>query len=227
MEVRNVSEVEDGILLKGSGHRIRCIIPESLEGGRLVEAFERLVEEGRNLLDGAEVVIDLQGRPLSIDAWEAILKHLILPGGMQVVAWLSNDPATQALLRSAGMILENRQRVSKPPQSGCKALMLPRSLRSGQKVEADGDVIVFGNVNDGAEVYAGGHICVWGRLQGLAHAGCTGDEKARIAALSLEAVQVRIGSLYSVLDRGGPWWAKPAAVAVQNGTIVLRSMDAF
>jgi len=94
-------------------------------------------------------------------------------------------------------------------------------------VEADGDVIVFGNVNDGAEIYAGGHICVWGRLQGLAHAGCTGDEKARIAVLSLEAVQVRIGSLYSVLDREGPWWAKPAAVAVQNGTIVLRSMDSF
>ncbi len=222
-----MSEVEGGILLKGSGHRIRCIIPETLEGDRLSEAFGRLVEEGRNLLEGAEVVIDLQGRVLSIDTWKDILKHLILAGGMQVVAWSSSDPATQALLHSAGMILEDRQRVSKPPQGGCKALMLPRSLRSGQKVEADGDVIVFGNVNDGAEIYAGGHICVWGRLQGLAHAGCTGDEKARIAVLSLEAVQVRIGSLYSVLDREGPWWAKPAAVAVQNGTIVLRSMDSF
>nr|WP_232619168.1 septum site-determining protein MinC [Acetomicrobium sp. S15 = DSM 107314] len=214
-------------MLKGSGHRIRCIIPETLEGDRLSEAFGRLVEEGRNLLEGAEVVIDLQGRVLSIDTWKDILKHLILAGGMQVVAWSSSDPATQALLHSAGMILEDRQRVSKPPQGGCKALILPRSLRSGQKVEADGDVIVFGNVNDGAEIYAGGHICVWGRLQGLAHAGCTGDEKARIAVLSLEAVQVRIGSLYSILDREGPWWAKPAAVAVQNGTIVLRSMDGF
>ncbi|WP_198470400.1 septum site-determining protein MinC [Acetomicrobium sp. S15 = DSM 107314] len=222
-----MSEVEGGILLKGSGHRIRCIIPETLEGDRLSEAFGRLVEEGRNLLEGAEVVIDLQGRVLSIDTWKDILKHLILAGGMQVVAWSSSDPATQALLHSAGMILEDRQRVSKPPQGGCKALILPRSLRSGQKVEADGDVIVFGNVNDGAEIYAGGHICVWGRLQGLAHAGCTGDEKARIAVLSLEAVQVRIGSLYSILDREGPWWAKPAAVAVQNGTIVLRSMDGF
>lgn len=222
-----MSEVEDRILLKGSGHRIRCIIPETFDGSCLVEAFGRLIEEGRNLLEGAEVIVDLQGRALSIDTWETILKYLVLPGGVQVVAWSSSNPATQTLLRSAGMILENSQRVSKPPQVGCKALILPRSLRSGQKVEADGDVIVFGNVNDGAEVYAGGHICVWGRLQGLAHAGCMGDERARIAVLSLEAVQVRIGSLYSVLDRGGPWWAKPTAVAVQNGIIVLRSMEAF
>ena len=45
------------------------------------------------------------------------------------------------------------------------------SLRSGQKEEYPGSLVICGDVNAGAEVIAGGNIMILGALRGLAHAG--------------------------------------------------------
>jgi septum site-determining protein MinC len=67
-----------------------------------------------------------------------------------------------------------------------------RTLRSGQSIRHPGHVIVIGDVNPGAEIVAGGHVVVWGKLRGTVHAGATGDEAALICALHLAPTQLRI-----------------------------------
>ena len=66
------------------------------------------------------------------------------------------------------------------------------TLRSGDLLEAAGSVLVLGDVNPGARVMAGGHVLVWGTLRGVAHAGCRGEQDARIVALQLRPLQLRI-----------------------------------
>ena len=56
------------------------------------------------------------------------------------------------------------------------------SLRSGQKIETEGSLVVIGDVNSGAEVVAGDNIVILGALRGLAHAGAKGNRQAIIAA---------------------------------------------
>jgi septum site-determining protein MinC len=53
-------------------------------------------------------------------------------------------------------------------------------------------------VSPGAEVLADGHIHVYGRLRGRAHAGVEGDRSARIFCHSLEAQLVSIAGVYVV-----------------------------
>lgn len=65
-------------------------------------------------------------------------------------------------------------------------------VRSGQVVEAKGDLVVVGDVNPNARVVAGGSIYVLGRLKGIAHAGATGNQEAVIAASWLEATHLMI-----------------------------------
>lgn len=69
------------------------------------------------------------------------------------------------------------------------------TLRSGDQLEAQGSVLVLGDVNPGARVSAAGHVLVWGRLRGVAHAGCRGDQRARIVALQLRPLQLRIADV--------------------------------
>ena len=66
------------------------------------------------------------------------------------------------------------------------------TLRSGDHLHSDGSLLVLGDVNPGARVEAGGHVLVWGTLRGVAHAGFDGDTSARITALQLRPVQLRI-----------------------------------
>jgi septum site-determining protein MinC len=82
------------------------------------------------------------------------------------------------------------------PNSGITtddALTIHRgTLRSGDHLQSQGTVLLLGDVNPGARISAGGHILVWGRLRGVAHAGVGGDPKARIVALHLRPLQLRI-----------------------------------
>lgn len=69
------------------------------------------------------------------------------------------------------------------------------SLRSGQREEFQGSIVVCGDVNFGAEIIAGGNIMVLGSLRGLAHAGANGNIMAFISANFLDVTQIRIANL--------------------------------
>ncbi len=75
---------------------------------------------------------------------------------------------------------------------GRRTLTLHRTLRSGAVVRFDGDIVLFGDLNPGAQVIAAGNIIVLGNLKGLAHAGATGDEDAFILGFDLQPTQLRI-----------------------------------
>ena len=75
------------------------------------------------------------------------------------------------------------------------------SLRSGQKIEVEGSIVVIGDVNSGAEVIAADNIIVVGTLRGLAHAGAKGNKEAIIATSTLDAVQLRISNIVKEFGR--------------------------
>lgn len=76
-------------------------------------------------------------------------------------------------------------------------LYVQRTLRSGQNLKSDGNIVIIGDVNPGAEIIAKGDITVWGVLGGIAHAGSDGNNYSRIRALKLHAIQLRIGDVFA------------------------------
>ena len=76
-------------------------------------------------------------------------------------------------------------------------LYLRKTIRSGQSISSDGNMVIIGDVNPGAEIIAKGDITVWGILGGIAHAGSDGNNYARIRALKLNPVQIRIGEVFA------------------------------
>tara|TARA_Y100001968_G_scaffold326646_1_gene370159 strand:+ start:297 stop:977 length:681 start_codon:yes stop_codon:yes gene_type:complete len=68
------------------------------------------------------------------------------------------------------------------------------TLRSGETLSGEGDILLLGDVNPGARVSAGGDVLIWGRLRGIAHAGKNGNKESIIIALELRPVQLRIAN---------------------------------
>ena len=79
---------------------------------------------------------------------------------------------------------------SGPIQRG--ADMHQGTLRSGDHLHSERDILLLGDVNPGARVSANGNVLIWGRLRGVAHAGFDGATDARIVALQLRPLQLRI-----------------------------------
>ncbi|HEY8891865.1 MAG TPA: septum site-determining protein MinC [Clostridium sp.] len=103
-----------------------------------------------------------------------------------------------------------------------KTKFLRKTIRSGQSINYPGNVVIIGDVNPGAEIYAGGNIIVLGTLRGLAHAGTNGNEKAIIAAVKLEPQILQIGNLVtrSPEDEIKPQY--PEVAKIKNGSIIVE-----
>ncbi len=99
------------------------------------------------------------------------------------------------------------------------------SLRSGQKIEFEGSLVIIGDVNAGAEVLAEENIVVLGNLRGMAHAGAKGNKEAIIAAVSINSVQIRIADIVKEIEKSenNEEQSEPKTYAYvnQEGEIIL------
>lgn len=75
------------------------------------------------------------------------------------------------------------------------------TVRSGQQVSAqDGDLVVIGSVNAGAEVLAAGSVHVYGALRGRALAGIHGNAAAGIYCRELHGELLSVAGSYKRLE---------------------------
>ena len=106
---------------------------------------------------------------------------------------------------------------------GADTVMIRRSLRSGQSVSFDGNIVIMGDVNPGSEVCATGDIVVFGCLRGVAYAGANGKQDARVVALRLMPTQLRIADRIARSPDGevqAP--LSPEAAFLRDGAIVIE-----
>lgn len=96
------------------------------------------------------------------------------------------------------------------------------SLRSGQKLEVEGSLVIIGDVNSGAEVIAGDNIVVIGTLRGLAHAGAKGNKEAIIAVSTLDAVQLRISNIVKEIDKDEENIYEHVYIYVKDDQIIIE-----
>lgn len=115
-----------------------------------------------------------------------------------------------------------------PVPANAVSMIVDTPVRSGQRVYARGcDLVVTAIVNAGAEIIADGSIHVYAPLRGRALAGASGDTKARIFSLSMEAELLSIAGMYRTFEEGLPKNLDKQAVQVSldGDRIDLRAVS--
>jgi septum site-determining protein MinC len=95
------------------------------------------------------------------------------------------------------------------------------TLRGGQALHHDGNIVIVGDVNPGTELVATGDIVIFGRLLGVAHAGAKGDTSARVYALALDATQLRIATCIAADEDARNRSSEPEVAFVRDGRIAI------
>ena len=106
-----------------------------------------------------------------------------------------------------------------------RMLIIDKTLRGGQAVETEGSVIVFGNVNPGAQITAGGSVDVRGTCRGVVHAGAAGDSTAFIIADHLMPTQIRIANYVARSPDEPEDSGKAERAYVRDGQIVIEPIE--
>ena len=151
-----------------------------------------------SFFQGARLALDVSSQILHVNQMVE-LRDALSERGISLWAVMSESPTTEKTAQLLGLAT----RISKPrPEEKRKfavddlgeetAMFLSRTLRSGTRIEFAGHVVVWGDVNPGAEIIAEGNVIIWGRLRGMVHAGAKGNRAAVICALDLSPMQLRI-----------------------------------
>lgn len=103
--------------------------------------------------------------------------------------------------------------------------LITHPIRSGQRIYAEGDLIIMAQVSAGAEIIAEGNIHVYNTLRGRALAGVQGNIDARIFCFDLQAELISIAGNYKVsedLDKSVR--NKPVQIYLQNQSLIIKDI---
>lgn len=110
---------------------------------------------------------------------------------------LPSEEVSKYILLDTGNVLPEGIEENSAKTESMPTLYLHQTLRSGQTINYEGNVLIIGDAHPGSEIVAGGDITVWGILGGIAHAGSSGNVTSKVRALKLNAIQLRIAGLYA------------------------------
>ena len=161
------------------------------------------------------------------------IKIILEKGGLQIKMIQSNIPETIVSASSLGystqLTLEASEKIAsyssteESEEDGMSCILFQQgTLRSGENLEAEGDVLLLGDVNPGAKISAGGDVLIWGRLRGTAHAGKGGNNQAKIVALQLRPLQLRIGNKVARGPEEAPQEGLAEEAIIESDKIVIK-----
>ena len=227
------------IAVKGKQNNLIVTLPIEGTTNQLIADLGSYLERTGTFFRNGRVTLDVGNRKLERKEL-TVLRSLFKQWSVQCDALSTSNNITRAAALALGLQLPllvekeptpTTNLTTELPEESHDALLVRRTLRSGQMVRYPAAVVVLGDVNPGAEIIAGGDIIVLGSLRGLVHAGATGNDDAVVCALTLSASQLRIGShiamapetkqknRYRFFRRTLPM---PECARVQDGSIVVE-----
>lgn len=179
----------ESVVLKGGRNGVSIVIRDGADFAAVIAELREKLAPARNFFGGAPLRIDA-GRALRPDE-RTTLVQTVHEFGMSIA---EGDDEEKSGVRKADAASEGG---ALPMQGEEATLLHKRTLRSGQRIDFDGHVVILGDVNPGAVVNCSGDIIVFGTLRGVAHAGASGNARSIVAAFRLEPTQLRIAQYIS------------------------------
>ncbi|HAN86199.1 MAG TPA: septum site-determining protein MinC [Firmicutes bacterium] len=215
------------VIFKGTRDGLRLVIDADENIENLKDSLRRRLQEADGFYSGGRVRLDTRGAVVPSE-WIEEVRMILEEYGLS----LSEE-------KPAGR--RQRQRAADSGASGARkarndggsangelaprgdTILVRRTLRSGQAVSFDGNVVVMGDVNPGSEVLATGDIVVFGSLRGIAHAGSAGKADACVVALRLVPTQLRIADkITRAPDDETQMPQGPEVAYLREGSIVIE-----
>ena len=198
-----------GITIKGYSEGLNIIINlDAFEDDRhMLHMFKGKLKSSKKFYENSSLILTTQLSQLSDKTIN------------EIKAFLYNELSVKECT------FKELKEVNKKSFSGIyegRTKFIRKSVRSGQVINYNGNIVIIGDVNPGAEVTAQGNIIVMGSIKGVVYAGCNGNDSAIIAALSMQPTLVRIGEYISRSPEDDFKPSYPEVVKIKNGEIIIE-----
>ncbi|MCI8506384.1 MAG: septum site-determining protein MinC [Lachnospiraceae bacterium] len=180
------------VIIKGNNYGLCVFLDPELPMEELLSDIRKKFQESARFFRGANMAVSFEGRTLTPEEINTIVNTICENSEIEISCVIDTDKAREAFFKKA-LTEKAKEEASRQPSKDGQ--FYKGTLRSGQVLEAEGSIIVLGDVNPGARIVAKGNIIVLGALRGTAIAGLGGKKHAIVVALEMEPIQIRIGEV--------------------------------
>ena len=172
------------VIIKGKNDRLVIALNPDIDFLDICDILKTKILEAKNFIGNSRMAIEFSGRALTNEE-ENKLIGIITENSNIVISYIFSKRTDS----EEEMDLEN---INPLIEEG-KTHFFRGTLRSGSKIESDGNIVVVGDVNPSSIVKARGNVIVLGHLNGTVYAGLGGDDRAFIGAIYFNPIQLTIG----------------------------------
>ena len=172
------------VIIKGKNDRLVIALDPDISFLDICDILKTKILEARNFIGNSRMAIEFSGRTLTNEE-ENILIGIITDNSNIVISYIFSkreDSDEEIDLDHLNPLIEEG-----------KTHFYRGTLRSGSKIESDGNIVVLGDVNPSSIIKARGNVIVLGHLNGTVYAGLGGDDRAFIGAVHFNPIQLTIG----------------------------------
>ena len=172
------------VIIKGKNDRLVIALNPDIDFLDICDILKTKILEAKSFIGNSRMAIEFSGRTLTNEE-ENILIGIITDNSNIVISYIFSkraDSDEEIDLEHLNPLIEEG-----------KTHFFRGTLRSGSKIESDGNVVVLGDVNPSSIIKARGNVIVLGHLKGTVYAGLGGDDRAFIGAVYFNPIQLTIG----------------------------------
>ena len=172
------------VIIKGKNDRLVIALNPDIDFLDICDILKTKILEAKSFIGNSRMAIEFSGRTLTNDE-ENTLIGIITNNSNIVISYIfsKKEKSEQEIdLESLNPLIEEG-----------RTHFFRGTLRSGAKIESDGNVVVLGDVNPSSIIKARGNVIVLGHLNGTVYAGLGGDDRAFIGAIYFNPIQLTIG----------------------------------
>ncbi len=197
--------MKSSVIIKGNKYGFQIVLNPTLPFEELLREVAEKFKESIRFFDFSQsIAVSFEGRDLTQGEQNLLVDTIVENSGLKINYIINGGKAVETEFAEAlsDAQEEDQEEEEEPiqeeldfPESivGKNGQFYRGTLRSGQKIEVEGSIVVLGDINPGAQVVAGGNVVVLGCLKGTVYAGYPQDRGAFVASLMMEPMQIQIG----------------------------------
>lgn len=206
-DVVSIKGVADGIYVNVEGNDLNLIKVE----------LENKIKSSSNFFKGSKF-LGVRGEELSAENRTEIMLLLKYKYDFEIQV----DSIPEEVSSNKPFIIKENTGIQPEIYQEGMTKFVHGTLRSGQEVSYNGNIVIIGDVNPGAQLKAKGNIVVLGSLKGVAQAGIGGNREAIVAAYSLLPTQLRIADYIVRPPEDDIQYKFPEIARIVDGAVIIE-----
>jgi septum site-determining protein MinC len=206
----------DGILIKGNKDGINTTIYMNKFAcfEDMLKMLIKKLSKGKHFYKGTTLILKIDLKLINKKELEILKEALLTEIELK-------DIVLEDIEKEIQQVNEKETRIFSGVYEG-KTKFIRKTVRGGQCISYQGNIVIIGDINSGAEIYAAGNVIVLGFIKGKVSAGTNGNSKAVIAAFLLQPEILTIASLIAMSPDDVEKPSYPELAKIKDGSIIVE-----